>query len=212
MDQSDNPRLVLNAPLLPSAGPGEDFQLPNRLRASATHGVHSKLKGQNQTADSQISTSSGRWPQNVAYKGHQLPDPCVLLYAAIARLNRLVRRHSVTCGRDDRRVHDNPDSLSSYNACHCRLYRKHGSELRRIGGTGQGVFVLLAKHALVCVPIVKVRFDSCNSAAAVAVRSHHFADRRYRLARRRDAFLSRNQAERSCSARLNAEKRAHVIG
>jgi hypothetical protein len=31
------------------------------------HRVHSKPNGQNQTEDSQISTSSGRWLQNTAY-------------------------------------------------------------------------------------------------------------------------------------------------
>jgi len=39
----------------------------SRLRDSNMFSVHSKPNGQNQTADSQISTSPGRWPQNIAY-------------------------------------------------------------------------------------------------------------------------------------------------
>ena len=64
---ADNPRLVLLAPLPPTTRSRKDFQPPDRLRDSTTHCVHSKPNGQNQTADSQISTSSGRWPQDDAY-------------------------------------------------------------------------------------------------------------------------------------------------
>jgi len=63
----DNPRLVLVAPLPSTTSTSEDFQPPDRLRGSTTHCVHSKPYGQNQAADSEISTSSGRWPQNIAY-------------------------------------------------------------------------------------------------------------------------------------------------
>src|SRR5438105_14082361 len=67
-DLRDNPRLVLMAPLPPATGSGENLQPPNRLRDSNMFSVHSKPNGQNQTADSQISTSPGRWPQNTAYE------------------------------------------------------------------------------------------------------------------------------------------------
>jgi hypothetical protein len=63
----DNPRLGFIAPLPSTTSTSEDFQPPDRLRGSTTHCVHSKPYGQNQAADSQISTSSGRWPQNIAY-------------------------------------------------------------------------------------------------------------------------------------------------
>src|SRR4029077_13973099 len=66
-DLRDNPRLVLDAPLPPTTRSSEDFQPPDRLHDSAMLCVHSKPNGQNQTADSQISTSPGRWPQNIAY-------------------------------------------------------------------------------------------------------------------------------------------------
>jgi hypothetical protein len=66
-DLCNNPRLVFVIPLPPTTGSGEDFQPPHRLRDSTMHRVHSKPNGQNQTEDSQISTSSGRWLQNTAY-------------------------------------------------------------------------------------------------------------------------------------------------
>src|SRR2546421_5612735 len=66
-DLCNNPRLVFLAPPPPTTGSCEDFQPPDRLRDSTMHCVHSKPNGQNQIADSQISTSSGRWLQNTAY-------------------------------------------------------------------------------------------------------------------------------------------------
>jgi hypothetical protein len=66
-DFCNNPCLVFAAPPPPTTGAGEDFQPPHRLRDSTMHRVHSKPNGQNQTEDSQISTSSERWPQNTAY-------------------------------------------------------------------------------------------------------------------------------------------------
>src|SRR5207237_10153592 len=71
-DLRDNPRLVLMAPLPPATGSGENLQPPNRLRDSNMFSVHSKPNGQNQTADSQISTSPERWPQNTAYVGSEM--------------------------------------------------------------------------------------------------------------------------------------------
>jgi hypothetical protein len=55
------------APLPPATRSGKDLQPPDRLRDSNMFSVHSKPNGQNQTADSQIRTSAGRWPQNYAY-------------------------------------------------------------------------------------------------------------------------------------------------
>src|ERR1700681_4213744 len=66
-DLGDNPRLVLIAPCPPPPGAGKHLQPADWLRDSTMFSVHSKPSGQNQTADSQISTSSGRWPQNTAY-------------------------------------------------------------------------------------------------------------------------------------------------
>src|SRR5258707_13171884 len=66
-DLCNNPRLIFVAPLPPTTGSREDFQPPDRLRDSTMHCVHSKPNGENQTEDSQISTSSGRRPQNTAY-------------------------------------------------------------------------------------------------------------------------------------------------
>src|SRR5215213_11963415 len=66
-DLCDNPCFVFVAPLPPATSSGEDFQSPHRLRDSTMHRVHSKPNGQNQTEDSQIRTSSERWPQNNAY-------------------------------------------------------------------------------------------------------------------------------------------------
>src|SRR6478735_8191159 len=66
-DFCNNPCLVFAAPLPPATRSREDFQPTNRLRDSTTHRVHSKPTGQNQTEDSQIRTSSERWPQNTAY-------------------------------------------------------------------------------------------------------------------------------------------------
>src|ERR1700682_2197261 len=59
-DLSDNPRLVFTAPCPSPPGAGEHLQPANRLRDSNMFSVHSKPNGQNQTADSQITTSSGR--------------------------------------------------------------------------------------------------------------------------------------------------------
>src|SRR5450631_3518278 len=66
-DLGNNPDLVLIAPCPPPSGTGEHFQPPDGLRDSTTFSVHSKPNGQNQTADSQIRTSSGRWAQHTAY-------------------------------------------------------------------------------------------------------------------------------------------------
>src|ERR1700736_1717925 len=66
-DLGDNPRLVLIAPCPPPPGAGKHLQPADWLRDSTMFSVHSKPSGQNQTADSQISTSSGRWSQNTAY-------------------------------------------------------------------------------------------------------------------------------------------------
>src|SRR4029453_9061156 len=66
-DLRNDPRLVLVAPLPPTAGSGEDLKPPHRLRDSSMHCVHSKPNGPNRTADSQITPSSGRWPLNSAY-------------------------------------------------------------------------------------------------------------------------------------------------
>jgi hypothetical protein len=63
----NNPNLVLIAPLPPASSSREDFQPPRRLRDSIIHCVLSKPRGQSQTVDSQIRTSSGRRPQNDAY-------------------------------------------------------------------------------------------------------------------------------------------------
>src|ERR1700676_4801910 len=76
-DLGDNPRLVLIAPCPPPPGAGKHPQPADWLRDSTMFSVHSKPSGQNQTADSQISTSSGRWSQNTAYvsagaSGHNL--------------------------------------------------------------------------------------------------------------------------------------------
>jgi hypothetical protein len=70
-------RLVGVAPLPPTTGSSEDFKPPHRLRDSTMHRVHSKPNGQNQTEDSQISTSSERWQQNIAYQG---PKPCFIQF------------------------------------------------------------------------------------------------------------------------------------
>ena len=67
-DFCNNPCLVFAAPLPPATRSRKDFQPTNRLRDSTTHRVHSKPTGQNQTEDSQIRTSSERWPQDTAYK------------------------------------------------------------------------------------------------------------------------------------------------
>src|ERR1700737_3659111 len=66
-DLGDNPRLVLIAPCPPPPGAGKHLQPADWLRDSTMFSVHSKPSGQNQTADSQISTSSGRGSQTTAY-------------------------------------------------------------------------------------------------------------------------------------------------
>src|ERR1035438_6704112 len=66
-DLGNNPSLVLIAPCPPPSGTGEHFQPADRLGDSTIFSVHSKPNGQNQTADSQIRTSSGRWAQHTAY-------------------------------------------------------------------------------------------------------------------------------------------------
>src|SRR6516165_7080292 len=66
-DFCNNPRLVLITPLPPTPGSGEDLKPPHRLRDSSMHCVHSKPNSPNQTADSQITTSSGRCSLNSAY-------------------------------------------------------------------------------------------------------------------------------------------------
>src|SRR5712675_919528 len=66
-DLGNNPGLVLIAPCPPPSGTGEHFQPPDRLGDSTMFSVHSKPNGQNQTTDSQIWTSSGRWAQHTAY-------------------------------------------------------------------------------------------------------------------------------------------------
>src|SRR5271167_565312 len=66
-DLGNNPCLVLIAPCPPPSGTGEHFQPADRLGDSTIFSVHSKPNGQNQTADSQIRTSSGRWAQHTAY-------------------------------------------------------------------------------------------------------------------------------------------------
>jgi hypothetical protein len=58
-DPGDNPGLVFIAPC-PPPGSGEHFQPADWFRDSSMYSVYSKPNGQNQTADSQISTSSGR--------------------------------------------------------------------------------------------------------------------------------------------------------
>jgi hypothetical protein len=67
-DLGNNPDLVLIAPGPPPSGTGEHFQPPDGLGDSTTFSVHSKPNGQNQTADSQIRTSYGRWAQHTAYE------------------------------------------------------------------------------------------------------------------------------------------------
>src|SRR6202011_3452329 len=66
-DLSDNPGLVFITPCPPPPGAGEHFQPADWLRDSNMFSVHSKPNGQNRTADSQITTSSGRWSRNTAY-------------------------------------------------------------------------------------------------------------------------------------------------
>jgi hypothetical protein len=66
-DLRDNPRLVLIAPCPPPTDASEHFQPADRLRDSTMFSVHSKPNGQNQTADSQITTSSERWSRDTAY-------------------------------------------------------------------------------------------------------------------------------------------------
>src|SRR5664279_6036139 len=68
-DLSNNSRLVFITPCPPSPSTGEHFQPADRLDDSIMFSVHSKPNGQNQTVDSQITTSSGRWVQNSAYPG-----------------------------------------------------------------------------------------------------------------------------------------------
>ncbi|MGY4319350.1 hypothetical protein ACVWW1_008677 [Bradyrhizobium sp. JR3.5] len=59
-DLCNDPCLVLVAPLPAPTRSSEDFQPSDRLRDSTTHCVHPKPNSQNQTAGSQISTSSGK--------------------------------------------------------------------------------------------------------------------------------------------------------
>jgi pentatricopeptide repeat protein len=73
-DLCNNPRLVFLAPPPPTTGSCENFQPPDRLRDSTMFSVHSKPNGQNQTEDSQIRTSSERWPQNTAYDEGAIDD------------------------------------------------------------------------------------------------------------------------------------------
>src|SRR3954470_3011978 len=70
-DLSDNPGLVFITPCPPPPGAGEHFQPADWLRDSNMFSVHSKPNGQNRTADSQITTSSGRWSRNTAYEQQQ---------------------------------------------------------------------------------------------------------------------------------------------
>src|ERR1700738_353248 len=85
-DLGDNPRLVLIAPCPPPPGAGKHLQPADWLRDSTMFSVHSKPSGQNQTADSQISTSSGRWSQNTAYvQPNSMPG-------SLDRLNGIIER------------------------------------------------------------------------------------------------------------------------
>jgi hypothetical protein len=68
--QETLPGLVLIAPCPPPSGTGEHFQPADWLGDSTMFSVHSKPNGQNQTADWQIRTSSGRWSQHTAYGRH----------------------------------------------------------------------------------------------------------------------------------------------
>jgi hypothetical protein len=66
-DLGNDPGLVLIAPCPPPSSTGEHFQPADWLGDSTMFSVHSKPNGQNQTADSQIRTSSGRWARHTAY-------------------------------------------------------------------------------------------------------------------------------------------------
>src|SRR5205085_2422832 len=89
-------------PLPPATGSGENLQPPNRLRDSNMFSVHSKPNGQNQTADSQISTSPERWPQNTAYslwgaaqrlpEGSDRQDPLEQIGGFRMRVEAFIRR------------------------------------------------------------------------------------------------------------------------
>jgi hypothetical protein len=67
-DPSNNPRFVFITPSPPPPSTSEHFQPADRLDDSIMFSVHSKPNGQNQTVDSHITTSSGRWVQNSAYE------------------------------------------------------------------------------------------------------------------------------------------------
>ena len=66
-DLGNNPGLILIAPCPPPSGTSEHFEPADWLGDSTMFSVHSKPNGQNQTADSQIRISSGRWSRHTAY-------------------------------------------------------------------------------------------------------------------------------------------------
>jgi hypothetical protein len=59
-------------PCPPPPGTGEHFEPADWFRDSSIYSVHSKPNDQNQTANSQIRTSSERWAQNSAYERARL--------------------------------------------------------------------------------------------------------------------------------------------
>ena len=58
------------------SGTGEHFQPADWFHDCSMYGVHSKPNRQNQTADSQIRTSSGRWAQNIDYGTLRVHGDC----------------------------------------------------------------------------------------------------------------------------------------